>query len=432
MTSMFDYDDSINLAFDAKTAGKALVQAKHDLLTRTGEFLFLAHSDREFAYRCQMIENDIENVAVRKMSSVSDSKAKLVRALYEEWSLRHAHCVDCKTANADDRDTSICHECHSAPATHTVHGYLRVCSKCAPTGAVKASRQPDINFKRPARVTGSFNSKFASEYEPDFEDQEPGQFGEGSYPGDEDEPAGHDDTIDYGGGDEVCPGCKGLAGIDPSSKHCPVCNDSGEINFKPRPCKGCGGTGQDQSHCNTCNDTGIAIDPETRQADECPDCSNRGEHKECQGTGVDLKSVPEARASSGTGEQEGPPEFEDFSSEFTPSESRGSVVNTDYRDEPSAQEEPEQPEQSEPETRTPFDNSLHIDPLKSRHSKDCPGGCGGTGVKSLEQRREVQRSPEWRAGVRSILDENGAHDPALTRKMEEFKRQMLNCRGEAE
>jgi len=97
MTSMFDYNDEVNLVFDAKIAGKNLVTAKHEVLTKTGEFLFLAHSDREFAYRCQMVEEDIENVARRKMSTVSDSKAKLVRALHEEWKLRHASCLDCKT-----------------------------------------------------------------------------------------------------------------------------------------------------------------------------------------------------------------------------------------------------------------------------------------------------------------------------------------------
>jgi hypothetical protein len=98
MTSMFDYDDSINLAFDAKIAGKKLVTAKHELLTKTGEFLFLAHSDRELALRMQMVEEDIEKVAHRKLSNVSDSKAKLVRAIFDEWQLRHASCSMCKTA----------------------------------------------------------------------------------------------------------------------------------------------------------------------------------------------------------------------------------------------------------------------------------------------------------------------------------------------
>ena len=95
---MFDYDDSINLAFDAKIAGKKLVTAKHELLTKTGEFLFLAHSDRELASRMQMVEEDIEKVAHRKLANVSDSKAKLVRAIFDEWSIRHASCETCKTA----------------------------------------------------------------------------------------------------------------------------------------------------------------------------------------------------------------------------------------------------------------------------------------------------------------------------------------------
>jgi len=95
MTSMFDYDDTVNLAFDAKIAGKKLVAAKHELLTKTGEFLFLAHTDKELAQRMQMVETDIEKVAHRKLANVSDSKAKLVRAIYDEWSIRHANCDFC-------------------------------------------------------------------------------------------------------------------------------------------------------------------------------------------------------------------------------------------------------------------------------------------------------------------------------------------------
>ena len=98
---MFDYDDSLNLAFDAKIAGKSLVAAKHELLTKTGDFLFLAHSDRELALRMQMVEEDIEKVAYRKLSNISDSKAKLVRTVFDEWKLRHASCEMCKTANLD-------------------------------------------------------------------------------------------------------------------------------------------------------------------------------------------------------------------------------------------------------------------------------------------------------------------------------------------
>jgi len=98
MTSMFDFDDSVNMAFDAKFAGKSLVAAKHELLTKTGDFFFLAHSDRELAQRMRMVEEDIEKVAYHKLANVSDSKAKLVRAVYDEWQLRHASCQMCKVA----------------------------------------------------------------------------------------------------------------------------------------------------------------------------------------------------------------------------------------------------------------------------------------------------------------------------------------------
>jgi len=98
---MFDFDDSVNIAYNTKMAGKNLVIAKHEILSKTGEFLFLAHSDREFVLRCQLIEADLERSALNKMANVSDSKAKLVRALYEEWKIRHANCSTCKTAHGD-------------------------------------------------------------------------------------------------------------------------------------------------------------------------------------------------------------------------------------------------------------------------------------------------------------------------------------------
>ena len=132
MSSMFDYDDSINLAFDAKIAGKSLVAAKHELLTKTGEFLFLAHSDRELALRMQMVEEDIEKVAYRKLSSISDSKAKLVRAVFDEWELRHASCEMCKEAHAGAKDTN-CDECGAkltaGARADDVRGHLDICSK---------------------------------------------------------------------------------------------------------------------------------------------------------------------------------------------------------------------------------------------------------------------------------------------------------------
>jgi len=101
MTSIFDFDDALNAAYSAKTAGKNIVVAKHEVLAKVGDFLFLAHSDKEFALRCQMAEKDIENAAKTKMAGDNDSKFKLVRALHEEWKLRHANC---KCAKDSDKD----------------------------------------------------------------------------------------------------------------------------------------------------------------------------------------------------------------------------------------------------------------------------------------------------------------------------------------
>jgi len=120
MTSMFDYDNSVNLAFDAKIAGKSLVAAKHELLNKTGDFFFLAHSDKELAYRMQMVEADIEKVAHRKLANVSDSKAKLVRAVFDEWELRHASCQMCKQAGTLSNKLAMPLD-YEEPRTDVVH-----------------------------------------------------------------------------------------------------------------------------------------------------------------------------------------------------------------------------------------------------------------------------------------------------------------------
>ena len=133
MTSMFDYDDSVNLAYKAKQAGKSLVTAKHDLLDTTGEFLFLAHSDREFALRCQMVEKDIEKIAFRRLASVSDSKAKLVHAAYDEWKLRHASCQMCKTAE-------FTYDPNSKQPTGPEHSFMDV-KAVNPHGGIDVKRQ---------------------------------------------------------------------------------------------------------------------------------------------------------------------------------------------------------------------------------------------------------------------------------------------------
>jgi len=148
MSSMFDFDDSLNVAFNAKTAGKNLVTAKHEVLSKTGDFLFLAHSDREFALRCQMVEVDIESAALRKMANVSDSKSKLVRALHEEWKLRHANCA-CKTAAYDSPDPSDnnCPACRGSGMGSAPE--YRTCSGCGGIGTNESyTRRTQLNNLR--------------------------------------------------------------------------------------------------------------------------------------------------------------------------------------------------------------------------------------------------------------------------------------------
>jgi len=111
MSSIFDFDDSYQVAFHAKTAGKAIIAAKYDIIKNTGDFLFNSHSDGEFVERCAMIDDDITRTAHNKLSNVSDSKMKLVKALHTEWSLRHAKCQDCNCGNNRKFAKSICEMC---------------------------------------------------------------------------------------------------------------------------------------------------------------------------------------------------------------------------------------------------------------------------------------------------------------------------------
>lgn len=137
MSSLFDFDDSRQIAFEAKTAGKALIAAKYETLEATGDFLFNAHSDGEFAERCAMIDDQLGVIAYNKLASVSDSKMKLVKALHTEWSLRHAKCDICKIAKSTcekcnegeiDSDSPLCKACRSKESSRRLA--KSVCEKC--------------------------------------------------------------------------------------------------------------------------------------------------------------------------------------------------------------------------------------------------------------------------------------------------------------
>ena len=141
MSSMFDFDDSQAIVFQAKTAGKALIAAKYETIQATGDFLFNAHSDLEFARRCEMIDDQLSGIAYNKLASLSDSKTKLVKALHTEWSLRHAKCEECNCGKnrkvakstcemcADgelDSDSPLCKACRSKEASSKKSGPQKV------------------------------------------------------------------------------------------------------------------------------------------------------------------------------------------------------------------------------------------------------------------------------------------------------------------
>ena len=126
MSSLFDYDDLQEVAFQAKTAGKSLIAAKYDVIKATGDFLFNAHTDGEFAQRCEMIDDNLNKIAYTKLASLSDSKMKLVKALHTEWSLRHAKCKFAKStcemcADGElDSDSPLCKACRGKQASRRI------------------------------------------------------------------------------------------------------------------------------------------------------------------------------------------------------------------------------------------------------------------------------------------------------------------------
>lgn len=94
-----EYSDDNELIYQAKAVAKDIVNAKYEVTKKVGSFLFLAHSDEEFYQRATTIDEILESTSSRRLASVSDSKAKLVKALYQEWELKHASCDECAPVN---------------------------------------------------------------------------------------------------------------------------------------------------------------------------------------------------------------------------------------------------------------------------------------------------------------------------------------------
>lgn len=94
-----EFMDDDELVYQAKAAAKNIVSAKYEVTQKVGDFLFLAHSEEEFYQRAQVIDQVVDSTATRRLASVSDSKAKLVKALFQEWEIKHASCDECARAN---------------------------------------------------------------------------------------------------------------------------------------------------------------------------------------------------------------------------------------------------------------------------------------------------------------------------------------------
>ena len=94
-----EYSDENELIYQAKAAAKDIVSAKYEVTKKVGDFLFLAHSEEEFYQRATSVDPIIDSTSTRRLASVSDSKSKLVKALLQEWEIKHASCEDCDPVN---------------------------------------------------------------------------------------------------------------------------------------------------------------------------------------------------------------------------------------------------------------------------------------------------------------------------------------------
>ena len=94
-----EYMDDDELVYQAKSAAKDIVNAKYEVTKKVGDFLFLAHSEEEFYQRAIAVDPILESTSTRRLASVSDSKAKLVKALFQEWEIKHASCDGCHPVN---------------------------------------------------------------------------------------------------------------------------------------------------------------------------------------------------------------------------------------------------------------------------------------------------------------------------------------------
>ena len=94
-----EYSDDNELVYQAKAAAKDIVNAKYEVTKKIGDFLFLAHSEEEFYQRATTVDQILESTSTRRLASVSDSKAKLVKALFQEWEIKHASCDGCNPVN---------------------------------------------------------------------------------------------------------------------------------------------------------------------------------------------------------------------------------------------------------------------------------------------------------------------------------------------
>ena len=155
-----EYTDDNELIYQAKAAAKDIVNAKYEVTKKVGDFLFLAHSDEEFYQRATAVDPILESTSSRKLASVSDSKAKLVKALYQEWELKHASCKQCTASyptcskdgcnNArEDNGTGKCKSCNDNDY-NTPNEVKR-------TSNVQSSSE--TNFNLPERVASPITPK---------------------------------------------------------------------------------------------------------------------------------------------------------------------------------------------------------------------------------------------------------------------------------
>ena len=153
-----EYSDDNELIYQAKAAAKDIVNAKYEVTKKVGNFLFIAHSEEEFYQRATAIDEILESTSSRRLASVSDSKAKLVKALYQEWDIKHANCTLCP--KVADKEVSVKDEQDKEQAISDASDVQKKSNPYSGLSDLSSASFPQKEYAKEASAKGSSERNF--------------------------------------------------------------------------------------------------------------------------------------------------------------------------------------------------------------------------------------------------------------------------------